>query len=104
MCDEQCDANGLSLLPVLRVFIHTFLLSFFYPSLWSLFSKKRRTRIESASLVQCYFLSGVADCFTDFHIDFGGSSVYYQVLEGTAHCIGDCLVCANISQNIFLCA
>ena len=25
---------------------------------------------------------GIADCFTDFHIDFGGSSVWYHVLKG----------------------
>ena len=25
---------------------------------------------------------GIADCFTDFHIDFGGSSVWYHVIKG----------------------
>ncbi|KIW05702.1 uncharacterized protein PV09_03562 [Verruconis gallopava] len=29
-----------------------------------------------------YVLMSVADCFTDFHIDFGGSSVYYHILKG----------------------
>ena len=32
--------------------------------------------------VQFYCLMSVADCFTDFHIDFGGSSVYYHILRG----------------------
>lgn len=32
--------------------------------------------------VQLYCLMSVADCFTDFHIDFGGSSVYYHILKG----------------------
>jgi F-box/leucine-rich repeat protein 10/11 len=29
-----------------------------------------------------YVLMSVADCYTDFHIDFGGSSVYYHILKG----------------------
>lgn len=32
--------------------------------------------------VQFYFLSGVKGCYTDFHIDFGGSSVWYNVMSG----------------------
>ena len=32
--------------------------------------------------VQFYCLMSVADCFTDFHIDFGGSSVFYHILKG----------------------
>lgn len=32
--------------------------------------------------VQFYCLMSVADCYTDFHIDFGGSSVYYTILKG----------------------
>ena len=32
--------------------------------------------------VQFYCLMSVADSYTDFHIDFGGSSVYYHILEG----------------------
>lgn len=31
--------------------------------------------------VQKYCLMGVKDSFTDFHIDFGGSSVWYHVLR-----------------------
>ncbi|CAI9721482.1 Hypothetical predicted protein [Octopus vulgaris] len=32
--------------------------------------------------VQKYCLMGVQDSFTDFHIDFGGTSVWYHVLRG----------------------
>lgn len=32
--------------------------------------------------VQLYCLMSVADCYTDFHIDFGGSSVFYHILKG----------------------
>jgi F-box/leucine-rich repeat protein 10/11 len=32
--------------------------------------------------VKFYVLMSVADCYTDFHIDFGGSSVYYHILRG----------------------
>ncbi|KAF2670866.1 Clavaminate synthase-like protein, partial [Microthyrium microscopicum] len=32
--------------------------------------------------VKYYVLMSVADCYTDFHIDFGGSSVFYHVLKG----------------------
>eukprot|EP00049_Salpingoeca_infusionum_P015922 m.316060 g.316060 ORF g.316060 m.316060 type:complete len:966 (+) comp15978_c0_seq4:182-3079(+) len=32
--------------------------------------------------VEKYCLMSVAGCYTDFHIDFGGSSVWYHVLKG----------------------
>ena len=32
--------------------------------------------------VQFYCLMSVADSYTDFHIDFGGSAVYYHILKG----------------------
>ncbi len=32
--------------------------------------------------VQFYCLMSVKDSYTDFHIDFGGSSVYYHILKG----------------------
>uniref|UniRef100_A0A3Q3AGD7 [histone H3]-dimethyl-L-lysine(36) demethylase n=1 Tax=Kryptolebias marmoratus TaxID=37003 RepID=A0A3Q3AGD7_KRYMA len=32
--------------------------------------------------VQKYCLMSVQDCFTDFHIDFGGTSVWYHILRG----------------------
>ncbi|KAF2083402.1 Clavaminate synthase-like protein, partial [Saccharata proteae CBS 121410] len=32
--------------------------------------------------VQFYCLMSVADCYTDFHIDFGGSSVFYHIIKG----------------------
>ena len=31
--------------------------------------------------VQLYALLSVTDCFMDFHVDFGGSSVWYHVLR-----------------------
>ncbi|KAL0158099.1 hypothetical protein M9458_046175, partial [Cirrhinus mrigala] len=31
--------------------------------------------------VQKYCLMGVKDSYTDFHIDFGGTSVWYHVLR-----------------------
>lgn len=46
----------------------------------------RRAEAEAASLrfprVQRYCLMSVQGCFTDFHIDFGGSSVWYHVHQG----------------------
>lgn len=32
--------------------------------------------------VQKYCLMSVEGCYTDFHIDFGGSSVWYHILWG----------------------
>lgn len=32
--------------------------------------------------VQLYCLMGVQCCYTDFHVDFGGSSVFYHILSG----------------------
>uniref|UniRef100_A0A7S1BNB5 JmjC domain-containing protein n=3 Tax=Corethron hystrix TaxID=216773 RepID=A0A7S1BNB5_9STRA len=32
--------------------------------------------------VQYYCLTSTAGCFTDFHVDFGGTSVWYHVLSG----------------------
>lgn len=37
---------------------------------------------QERSKVTKYCLMSVKDCFTDFHIDFGGTSVYYYVLKG----------------------
>lgn len=36
--------------------------------------------------VQKYCLMGVKDSFTDFHIDFGGTSVWYHVLRVSHTC------------------
>ena len=33
--------------------------------------------------VQKYCLMSVAGCYTDFHIDFGGTSVWYHILKGS---------------------
>ncbi|OKL55629.1 JmjC domain-containing histone demethylation protein 1 [Talaromyces atroroseus] len=40
------------------------------------------TAVGDYPKVQFYCLMSVADCYTDFHIDFGGSSVYYTILKG----------------------
>ncbi|CAK9435975.1 uncharacterized protein LODBEIA_P05690 [Lodderomyces beijingensis] len=37
---------------------------------------------QERSKVTKYCLMSVKNCFTDFHIDFGGTSVYYAVLKG----------------------
>jgi len=37
---------------------------------------------ETRKSVGFYCLMSVADSYTDFHIDFGGSSVYYHILKG----------------------
>ncbi|KAF1810730.1 hypothetical protein P152DRAFT_475194 [Eremomyces bilateralis CBS 781.70] len=37
---------------------------------------------EPSPNVQFYCLMSVADCYTDFHIDFGGSSVFYHIIKG----------------------
>ncbi|KAF1806074.1 hypothetical protein FB192DRAFT_1425504 [Mucor lusitanicus] len=37
---------------------------------------------EEFPKVQLYCLMGTKDSYTDFHIDFGGSSVFYHVLSG----------------------
>lgn len=45
-----------------------------------------RTTNEALSYPKAsyYCLTGVAGCFTDFHVDFGGSSVWYTVLKGVS--------------------
>ncbi|KAL3099369.1 hypothetical protein niasHT_022112 [Heterodera trifolii] len=42
----------------------------------------RSNNFSTYPKVQKYCLMSVANCFTDFHIDFGGSSVWYHVLKG----------------------
>lgn len=41
-----------------------------------------RTAIQEKP-VAYYCLMSVGDSYIDFHIDFGGSSVYYHILKGT---------------------
>jgi hypothetical protein len=36
--------------------------------------------------VSMFCLVSMADSFTDFHVDFGGSSVWYHVLSGRKVC------------------
>lgn len=37
--------------------------------------------------VQKYCLMSVKGCYTDFHIDMGGTSVWYHVLRGAKVCL-----------------
>ncbi|EDQ89316.1 uncharacterized protein MONBRDRAFT_25364 [Monosiga brevicollis MX1] len=37
---------------------------------------------KASGWVQKYCLMSVAGCYTDFHIDFGGSSVWYHIVKG----------------------
>ncbi|KAJ3051871.1 JmjC domain-containing histone demethylation protein 1 [Rhizophlyctis rosea] len=39
-------------------------------------------KVKEYPRVQLYCLMSVADSYTDFHIDFGGSSVFYHLLSG----------------------
>ena len=43
--------------------------------------KSRRERFQYPQ-VQYYCLTSTAGCYTDFHIDFGGTSVWYHVISG----------------------
>ncbi|KAK4498311.1 hypothetical protein PRZ48_010969 [Zasmidium cellare] len=43
---------------------------------------QKETDLGKYPKVQFYCLMSVADSYTDFHIDFGGSSVYYHILKG----------------------
>lgn len=38
--------------------------------------------------VQKYCLMSVAGCYTDFHIDFGGTSVWYHIIKGKKVSLG----------------
>ena len=43
---------------------------------------QERRRQQDYPRVQYYCLTSTAGCFTDFHIDFGGTSVWYHILSG----------------------
>lgn len=44
--------------------------------------KGRKSLKRGKPIVQKYCLMSVAGCFTDFHVDFGGTSVWYHVSSG----------------------
>jgi hypothetical protein len=44
--------------------------------------KLERRALGDFPRVQKYCLAGMAGSYTDFHIDFGGTSVWYHVLSG----------------------
>lgn len=39
--------------------------------------------VNMARLLSRYCLMSVEGCYTDFHIDFGGTSVWYHILKGS---------------------
>lgn len=41
-----------------------------------------RREAEDYPMVQYYCLTSTSGCYTDFHVDFGGTSVWYHVLRG----------------------
>ena len=43
---------------------------------------KHRKQEGDFPTVQYYCLTSTAGCYTDFHVDFGGSSVWYHVISG----------------------
>ena len=45
-------------------------------------SQRRRNVGIVYPKVQVYVLMGTAGSYTDFHIDFGGTSVWYHIVEG----------------------
>lgn len=73
--------SALSILPSVTLFqlVVSFLLCFYL-----IFS--------SYFCAQRYCLMSVQGCYTDFHIDFGGTSVWYHILRG-------CKVCVDVSVN-----
>ena len=44
---------------------------------------RQRYNNQSYPSVQYYCLTSTAGCFTDFHVDFGGTAVWYHVLSGS---------------------
>ncbi len=42
----------------------------------------QRRKEEDYPRVQYYCLTSTAGCYTDFHVDFGGTSVWYHILSG----------------------
>jgi hypothetical protein len=38
--------------------------------------------VKKKPLIQCYLLTSVKNCYTDFHIDMNGSAVWYHVVIG----------------------
>lgn len=49
--------------------------------MWPQKSSENENALFNKPEVQKYCLIGVKDSYTDFHVDFGGSSVWYHVLK-----------------------
>lgn len=58
-------------------------------SFWSVVSLYQCTN-GAASLWIRYCLMSVRGCYTDFHVDFGGTSVWYHIHQGgkVRSCLG----------------
>lgn len=55
--------------------------------------------IYSKPNVNKYCLIGVRDSYTDFHIDFGGTSVWYHVLRVNTYLLDICFIVEDKCQS-----
>jgi len=60
-------------------------------------SQARRARGDFPA-VQKYCLAGMGGSYTDFHIDFGGTSVWYHVVSGAKRFYFVPPTCANLNK------
>ena len=57
--------------------------------------------------VQKYCLMSVKGCYTDFHVDFGGTSVWYHIVKGSkvidfgSESQSDLKICTNLNASSF---
>ena len=65
--------------PKVRAYMHTCIHAYMH------------TYIHTYIQVQKYCLMSVAGCYTDFHIDLGGSSVWYHIVRGQKVCMYVCM-------------
>ena len=63
------------------------------------------SEVHTLHVVCCrYCLMSVGGCYTDFHIDMGGTSVWYHILHGKkVGCLGCCSVCFQCGRRKTLC-
>ena len=99
-CDYFLNPSKKELLNVISLeFSHTALAPYVEPpyvikqldwvnTVWPQFLKSQQKESTNAieemkyPKVQKYCLMSVKGCYTDFHIDFGGTSVWYHILRG----------------------
>jgi lysine-specific demethylase PHF8 len=53
----------------------------FWPDMETVRAVAGEGEVHKRPQVQRYCLMGVKDSYTDFHVDFGGTSVWYHVLR-----------------------